>query len=118
MRMRRTTGHARTARLRSPIAMAMLGMLSAAAVSPALTAGPSSPRSDTGWIHTTKRECCNDALARAEQASAASCDDAGGAPAPLRAGTARRGSCTWESSVDEDGVTVFRCQGDARMECR
>jgi len=92
-------------------------MLIASGTPPA-TAGQYPARGDTGWIHTSKRECCNDAVARAQEASALACDTAGGSPAPPRGGVHRRGSCAWESAVDDDGVTIFRCQADASVWCR
>jgi hypothetical protein len=75
-------------------------------------------RSDTGWTHANKRDCCNDAIAQAQENSAIVCRNAGGTPRPLRGGVQRRGSCAWESAVDDDGVTVFRCSGEATMPCR
>lgn len=75
-------------------------------------------RGDTGWVHVGKRDCCNDAIGRAQEASALVCENAGGVPAPMRGGVQRRGSCAWESAVDDDGVTVFRCQAEASVWCR
>lgn len=98
----------------------MVALLVIAFVTPArqVLAGQHPTQSDTGWIHTGKRECCNDAIARAQDASAASCESVGGSPAPLRGGVQRRGSCAWESAVDDDGVTVFRCRAEASVWCR
>jgi hypothetical protein len=88
-----------------------------------LTAGTASAaqypaRSDTGWTHANKRDCCNDAIAQAQQNSALVCQNVGGTPSPLRGGVQRRGYCQWESDVDHDGVTVFRCQAEATVPCR
>jgi len=77
-----------------------------------------SGRGDTGWVHVGKRDCCNDAIGRAQQESVLACENAGGVPAPMRGGVQRRGSCFWESARDDDGVTVFRCQAEATVWCR
>ena len=73
---------------------------------------------DTGWIHHSKRDCCNDAIALAQQESAAACRNIGGTPSPTRGGVQRRGSCTWESTRDHDDNTVFRCYAEASIWCR
>ncbi len=75
-------------------------------------------RGDTGWVHVGKRDCCHDAIGRAQQESVLACEHAGGVPAPMRGGVQRRGSCFWESARDDDGVTVFRCQAEATVRCR
>ncbi len=73
---------------------------------------------DTGWNHVNKRDCCNDAIGIAQQESAAACVNIGGTPSPTRGGVQRRGSCTWESTRDGDGHTIFRCYAEASIWCR
>lgn len=84
----------------------------------AVSAAQYPARSDTGWVHANKRDCCNDAIAQAQQNSAIVCQNAGGTPSPLRGGVQRRGSCAFEYAVTDDGVTVFRCSGEATIPCR
>jgi hypothetical protein len=73
---------------------------------------------DTDWVHVGKRDCCNDAIGRAQEASVIACENAGGVPSPTRGGVQRRGYCAWESARDDDGVVVYRCQAEARVWCR
>jgi len=73
---------------------------------------------DTRWIHAGKRDCCNEAIALAQNESAAACRNVGGTPSPTRGGVQRRGFCQWESAVDDDGVTLFRCYAEASIWCR
>jgi len=82
------------------------------------SAGQYPGRGDTGWIDAGKRECCNEAIALAQQDSAMVCRNVGGTPTPLRGGVQRRGFCQWESTVDDDGVTLFRCYAEATIPCR
>ena len=82
------------------------------------TAGQYPGRGDTGWVPVGKRECCNEAIALAQQDSATACRLVGGAPNPMRGGVQRRGFCQWESDVDDDGVTHFRCYSEATVPCR
>ena len=81
-------------------------------------AGQYAGRGDTGWVEAGKRQCCDEAIARAQEDSAAACRLAGGAPNPLRGGIQRRGFCQWESAVDDDGVRLFRCYAEATVPCR
>jgi hypothetical protein len=81
-------------------------------------AGQYPGRGDTGWIPVGKRECCNEAIARAQEDSAGACRLAGGMPNPMRGGVQRRGFCQWESDVDDDGITHFRCYAEATVPCR
>src|SRR5436190_1647075 len=81
-------------------------------------AGQYPGRGDTGWIAAGKRDCCNEAIARAQEDSAIACRNVGGMPNPMRGGVQRRGFCQWESAVDDDGVTHFRCYSEATIPCR
>jgi hypothetical protein len=81
-------------------------------------AGQYPGRGDTGWIEAGKRECCNEAIAFAQQDSMAVCRNVGGTPSPLRGGVQRRGYCEWQSAVDDYGVTFFRCVSEATVPCR
>ena len=73
---------------------------------------------DTGWNHHSKRDCCDDAIALAQQESAAACRNVGGTPSPTRGGVQRRGYCQWESTPTADGTTIFRCYAEASIWCR
>ena len=97
------------------VRLATLAWLLAATTS---FAGQYPGRGDTGWVHVGKRDCCNDAIALAQEDSAFACRNIGGVPAPMRGGVQRRGFCSWESSPDDDGVIVFRCQAEATVRCR
>lgn len=80
-------------------------------------AGQYPGRGDTGWVDAGKRECCNAAIALAQDDSIAACRLAGGHPNPMRGGVQRRGFCQWESAVD-GGVSYFRCYAEATVPCR
>lgn len=111
------TKASRSTAARSARAAALLIGAVVGAAAPA-TAAQYVGRSETDWIHTSKRECCDDAIARAQDASAVACENAGGSPAPPRADVQRRGSCAWEATTDEASVTVYRCRGEAAASCR
>jgi len=70
---------------------------------------------DTGWCCYSKRECCNEAVALAQEASAQNCEAAGGVP---RSSGARRGSCSWQWMQDEEGHALYRCESEAVVRCR
>jgi hypothetical protein len=104
--------------MRSPImrAGALLVSLAAVAVAAApLEAAQYPGRGETGWCCYSKRQCCDEAIALAHEASAANCEMAGGTPRPSGA---RRGSCNWEWIQDEDGNAVYRCLSEAAVRCR
>ena len=73
---------------------------------------------DTGWVYASKRECCDGAIALAQQYSADACRVSGGRPSPMRGGVQRRGFCTWQSTRDTNGAVLFRCQAEATVPCR
>jgi len=75
-------------------------------------------RSDTDWVYASKRECCDGAIALAQQYSADACRVSGGRPSPMRGGVQRRGFCTWQSTRDTNGAVLFRCQAEATVPCR
>ena len=75
-------------------------------------------RGDTGWVYAGKRDCCNAAIAMAQENSAAACLTVGGRPNPMRGGVQRRGFCSWQSTSDASGATLFRCQAEATVPCR
>jgi hypothetical protein len=72
---------------------------------------------DTGWIAADKRDCCDTAIAIAQQYSADACVTAGGVPRPPMGG-GQRGSCSWQWMQDVDGSTLSRCYGEATLWCR
>ena len=102
-----------TTRLVFLLSLALIAMSAISA-----SAGQYPGRGDTGWIDAGKRECCNEAIALAQQDSAVACRNVGGMPSPMRGGVQRRGFCQWESAVDDDGVTHFHCYAEATVPCR
>jgi hypothetical protein len=72
---------------------------------------------DSGWGYTSKRECCNAALAIAQDYSATMCLNTGGTPRPPLGG-GQRGSCTSEFMQDPYGTLLYRCYGEAALWCR
>ncbi len=70
---------------------------------------------ETGWCCYSKRECCDEAIAIAQEASAWNCEMAGGTPRPSGS---RRGSCSWELTQDESGSAIYRCASEAVVHCR
>jgi hypothetical protein len=71
---------------------------------------------DTGWVYASKRDCCNGAIAIAQQYSATACLDSGGEPRPPMGGG--RGSCSSEWSQNADGSILYRCYAEASVWCR
>jgi hypothetical protein len=71
---------------------------------------------DTGWVHASKRECCNEAIAIAAEYSAQACMTAGGLPRSF-AGSSQRGTCSAEWMQD-GGAILYRCYGEASVWCR
>lgn len=100
------------------VSRSLLLALAFAASATTATAAQYSGRGDTGWIQAGKRECCNEAIAQAQENSAILCVNVGGTPSPMRGGVQRRGFCNWESAQDDDGVLHFRCQAEATVPCR
>ena len=72
---------------------------------------------DTGWVYASKRDCCNAAIAIAQDYSAQACINTGGVPRPLTGGR-QRGSCTSEWIQDSEGGVLWRCYGEAAIWCR
>ena len=72
---------------------------------------------DTGWVYASKRECCNAAIAFANEYSAQACVIAGGVPKGFSGGV-QRGTCQPEWSQDEDGYVLYRCYAEASVWCR
>jgi hypothetical protein len=72
---------------------------------------------DTGWVYASKRDCCDAALAIAQEYSADMCITAGGVPRPPFGG-GRRGTCTSDFMQDEAGGMLYRCYGEAAIWCR
>lgn len=71
---------------------------------------------DTGWVYASKRECCNAAIAIAQDYSMNACATAGGVPRPTSG--AQRGSCQWEWTQDTGGEMLYRCYGESSIWCR
>ena len=69
---------------------------------------------NTGWVWDNQRDCCDDAVALAQQDSAVRCRDAGGAPR-IPGGLAR-GMCDWEVQGDVEG-RMYRCTATANVPC-
>jgi hypothetical protein len=72
---------------------------------------------DTGWVYASKRDCCDAAIAIAQEYSAQACINTGGVPRPLTGG-GRRGSCSSEWIQDSEGGILWRCYGEASIWCR
>ena len=72
---------------------------------------------DTGWVYASKRECCNAAIAIAQDYSATACMNMGGQPRPPMGG-GQRGLCTADWMQDADGNILYRCYGEAALWCR
>ena len=70
---------------------------------------------NTGWIWNNQRDCCDDAVAIAQQDSAVRCRDSGGVP-KIPGGLAR-GMCDWETQGDTLD-RVYRCTATANVPCR
>jgi hypothetical protein len=71
---------------------------------------------DTGWVYASKRDCCDAAVAIAQDYSAAACMESGGVPRPFNGG-GRRGVCTSEWS-QTGGDLLYRCYAEAAVWCR
>jgi hypothetical protein len=69
---------------------------------------------DTGWTEDNQRDCCDDAVADAQQDSANACTNAGGQP-KIRSNF-DRGLCNWNAQGDGDD-TVYRCTATADVDC-
>ncbi len=73
---------------------------------------------DTGWAHTSRRECCSAAIAIANDYSAQACINSGGVPSAFRGG-GQRGTCEVEWTQDDySGGMIYRCYGEAAIWCR
>jgi len=72
---------------------------------------------DTGWVYASRRDCCNAAIAIANDYSARGCVDAGSVPNPMRGG-AKRGTCNVQRMSDGAGGVLYRCYGEAAIWCR
>src|SRR5262249_42601276 len=72
---------------------------------------------DTGWVYASRRDCCDAAIATANQYSAQACVNTGGLPSGFRGG-GQRGTCTVDWTQDDNGDTLFRCYGEAAVWCR
>ena len=71
---------------------------------------------DTGWVYASKRDCCNAAIAIAQEYSAEACINSGGVPR-LKSGV-QRGTCDWQWMQDAEGNILHRCSGEAAVWCR
>jgi hypothetical protein len=70
---------------------------------------------DTGWSFDNKRDCCDEAIALAQDHSMLLCENAGG-HARVRSGS-RRGNC--ESDARGNGRhRIYRCTARADVYCR
>jgi hypothetical protein len=71
---------------------------------------------DTGWVYASKRDCCNSAIAIAQEYSMNACVTSGGVPRPTTG--MRRGNCQWDWTQDGAGNMLYRCYGEAAVWCR
>jgi len=70
---------------------------------------------DTGWNWYDKRDCCEEAVWLAQEASIRACEDAGGT-AKVRSGSTR-GLCDWDARGDGRD-RLYRCTADTDVLCR
>lgn len=100
-------------RFRGSLALALLGL------SLATVAGAAGYQGwgDTGWNYYSRRDCCDGAIAIAQQYSSDACLDSGGVPRPPFNG-GQRGSCTVQWMQTDDGGMLYRCSGEATLWCR
>jgi len=103
--------------MRTVLRAALVIATTALLVSPA-GAAQYPARSDTDWVYASKRDCCDGAIAMAQQYSMDACRTSGGMPSGMRGGVQRRGFCTWQSTQDASGAVLFRCQAEASAPCR
>jgi hypothetical protein len=114
----RTSSPSPTHRKRRAVGIAVAAAAALVATATVAAARQYPGRGETGWTYASKRDCCDEAIARAQQDSAAICENVGGIPSPMRGGVQRRGSCAWESTRDDAGDVLFRCQAEATVLCR
>ena len=101
----------RRATLIAIIAAALVGGWSSAARASAYAGW-----GDTGWVYASKRDCCNAAIAIAQQWSMEACVNVGGVPRPMRG--AKRGTCESEWMQGPDGGLLYRCYSESSVWCR
>lgn len=97
-----------------PVALAAVALLLLAATG--ARAAQYAGWGDTGWVHASKRECCNAAIEIAAEYSAEACVTAGGVPRAF-AGASQRGTCSAEW-MQHEGSLLYRCYGEASVWCR
>lgn len=67
----------------------------------------------TGWDYDNKRDCCDDAVAMAQDNAADSCEAAGGR---VRRFGSARGNCNWDA--DGNGYDrAYQCEAKASVDC-
>jgi hypothetical protein len=94
----------------------LLGVAACFATGTAVLAAQYPGWGDTGWDYGSRRECCDAAIALANQDSANRCIESGGIP---RATTGvRRGSCTTDWTYDDEGGQLLRCYSETAVWCR
>ena len=98
-------------------ALAGLALLGAMSVGTVARAAQYQGWGDTGWVYASRRECCNSAIAIANDYSAQACVTAGGIPKPINCGV-QRGTCQVHWDQDADGEPLYRCYGEAAVWCR
>lgn len=98
-------------------ALGALAFLAAMSMGVRATAAQYPGWADTGWVHTSRRECCNSAIAIAIDYSAQACVNSGGVPRPFRDGV-QRGTCQLQWDQDAAGGMLYRCYGEATTWCR
>ena len=98
-------------------ALGGLALLAALGVGAVATAAQYPGWGDTGWVHASRRECCNAAIAIAADYSAQACVDSGGVPRPFRGGV-QRGTCQLQWDQDAAGGMLYRCYGESMIWCR
>jgi hypothetical protein len=96
-------------------ALGGLALLAVVSVGALATAAQYPGWGDTGWVHASRRECCNSAIAIANDYSAQACLSSGGVPRPFRG--VQRGTCQVQWDQDAAGRMLYRCFGEAATWC-
>jgi hypothetical protein len=90
-------------------------LIASAIAASVATAAEYEGASNTGWIWDNQRDCCDEAVALAQQDSAQRCLASGGAPRmPQGLG---RGMCEWNARGDAL-ERVYLCTATARVPCQ
>ena len=74
--------------------------------------------SDTGYVHKSKRSCCESAILKAKDDSVRRCRLAGGYPDYRFRSSSARGKCKWDRKPGPYGGYLYSCKGTATANCK